>query len=345
MPIQYDNPAASFTADEDLAIYRLVRFDADGKVTYADADARESTAIGVALLAASAGTLAPIRFPSAGSMPCIASGAISAGAVVVQADDGKVQSAPVVAGVYRQVGIALETVTTDGDQIAVMPVGFGAVYEVGADLVAEFFDDFMGKDGVLLSESGSEGVWEDVIVGSATIGVAADQNTGAASIALTAASEAQDAVLYFGDELIWDIDSLQEIKFRARVSVLPTSGSTLVMGVAGDHNLDKDAVAQHAWFKLLDTNLLVETDDGSTDDDDNDTTVDVVNTDWAVYRIDLRDKSNVKFYRNGTRLLPSSTFDLSNYSGGLQPYFSLDKASGTSVGTLLIDYVQALITR
>jgi len=56
----------------------------------------------------------------------------------------------------------------------------------------------------------------------------------------------------------------------------------------------------------------------------------------------------VKFFVDGQRVCSDTTFDMSNLSASeqqMQPYFSLDKASGTGLGTLDIDYVKIFQTR
>jgi hypothetical protein len=50
-----------------------------------------------------------------------AAGAISKGAEVFAADDGKIQALPTEAGDYRRIGTALEASTGAGDLIQVLP--------------------------------------------------------------------------------------------------------------------------------------------------------------------------------------------------------------------------------
>ena len=74
------------------------------------------------------------------------------------------------------------------------------------------------------------------------------------------------------------------------------------------------------------------------------TGVTVDNSSWYVCRIDTTDITDVKFYVNGARVAAGTTFDMSNLTdaeGIMQPYFSLDKASGTGQGALQIDYFKA----
>jgi len=81
--------------------------------------------IGVAMDKKSAGDVVAVSFlKSGGSLEMVAAGAISAGAVVYASADGKVQALPAAAATYRQVGIALEAATADGDVIEVLPYGY-----------------------------------------------------------------------------------------------------------------------------------------------------------------------------------------------------------------------------
>lgn len=81
--------------------------------------------VGVAVDTKSAADVVAVQFlKSGGSIEMIAAGAITSGAVVYAAASGKVQALPAAAATYRQVGIALEASTADGDRIEVLPYGF-----------------------------------------------------------------------------------------------------------------------------------------------------------------------------------------------------------------------------
>jgi hypothetical protein len=204
----------------------------------------------------------------------------------------------------------------------------------------EYFDDFLGA-----AVNTTDGPWKVVDVGDASQGVVSDAHGGEFALALAATSEAEDAVLYHGDTRNFDIDSKPLIEFRAKV-VTPGSGVTAVFGLAGDHDLDKDSVAQHAWFRLQGgLDLLLETDDGAADIDDIDSEVNLVSGTYYTFRIDLTDPADVKFYVGNSRVGSGTTFDMSSFSGRLQPYFSLDKASGTGTATLTLDWVRVRATR
>lgn len=207
-----------------------------------------------------------------------------------------------------------------------------------------YLDDFIGYQGVFTTETGSVGPWVGSVVGSATVAAGADIHGGAAVLTIAADDEAQDANLYHGDQLNFDIDLLEEFNARFKVAT-PGTGVRVVFGMAGNHNADKDTVAQSAWFSLdAGLALKAETDDGSENNDDKTIDTIVTNT-WYDAKIDFRDPTDVKFFLDGDRVATGTTFDMSNYTGGLQPYMSADKASGTGTATLTVDFVDVIANR
>jgi len=214
-----------------------------------------------------------------------------------------------------------------------------------------FKDDFIGHQQGIGSLGNTADLWEVVDEASASEALVADTQNGIFSLALAAGSdEAEDAVLYFGDQTV--INVLNDVQFETRlaVQVAPGTGVRAVWGMCGDHNLDKDTVAESAWFSLdAGLDLCVECDDATANTlDDQDTGTDLVAEAFHIYRIDFSDLSDVKYFVDGSRVLTDTTFDMSGLDGttGLfQPYFSLDKATGAVGGTLYIDYVSFWGTR
>lgn len=111
-----DGPIRTFVADEALEQYRNVKMDADGKVTYADAtDDYDGTTTREAF---AAGDSVPVRLRSApGTAFMTAVGAISAGAYVCAAADGKINDLG-----SKPIGKALEAASGDGAVIEVLPI-------------------------------------------------------------------------------------------------------------------------------------------------------------------------------------------------------------------------------
>ena len=204
----------------------------------------------------------------------------------------------------------------------------------------KFVEDFIGNAQVL------DGTlrWAVVDVGDATEAIVADSANGVISLHLAASSEAEDAVLYMGDNKTFDVGSGLIFETRIDMGVSPGTGVCAVFGMAGDHNLAKDSVTENAWFRL-DASLVVkaESDDTTNDNDDVATGVTAVAGTYDIYRIDFTDLGDVKFYIDGARVGAATTFDMSNLTAAeqqMQPYFSLDKASGTGLGDMNIDYVK-----
>jgi hypothetical protein len=103
----------TFTATEALAVYRRVKLTADSgtAVEYADAGA---DFLGITQEAAAITKQVTVDFvPNSGTNKCTASGAISVGAAVYGAADGKISATP--AGVV--LGFALEAALADDDII------------------------------------------------------------------------------------------------------------------------------------------------------------------------------------------------------------------------------------
>lgn len=109
------------TCEASAAIepYRVLQLDA-GKVLHNTAVAT-TVVLGFSEYPAASGEdIAVMMINLPGSREVMASGAVTAGAKVYAAADGKVSALPAVAGTYRQIGIALEA-AADGEVFEVMP--------------------------------------------------------------------------------------------------------------------------------------------------------------------------------------------------------------------------------
>ncbi len=99
-----------------LSVFRLVKL--SGASVVPNTATATDEPIGVTQAAyADAATAALRDIKHGGTHKVTAAGAISAGAKIYAAADGKVQALPVGAGTYREVGRALEAATADGDII------------------------------------------------------------------------------------------------------------------------------------------------------------------------------------------------------------------------------------
>ena len=164
-------------------------------------------------------------------------------------------------------------------------------------------------------------------------------------LTLASTSEAEIVTAYQNDVLAFPIDKIQSVSFIAKVAAVDAV-TTLVMGLATGQNDTSDSVTNLAWFRLegsVSTSAIVaETDDGSLDNDDVSTSTSLAAV-FKKFTIDFEaGLSNVKFYIDGERVAGATTFDMSNVTSGqgVQPYFQIQKASGTGVPSVTVREVE-----
>lgn len=219
--------------------------------------------------------------------------------------------------------------------------------------VRTWFDDFLGARTFTAGtpEPGTGWTIKDTsAAGAPTYASVTPSQSGEIALTCAADSEAEVLTLYWNNILALDVDVIEKIRFNAKVAGID-SVTTLVMGLATAQSDTSDSVASNAWFRMQGsaslTALLVESDDSVTDLDDKATGLTLA----AVYKnfeISFeRGKTDVRFYIDGKRVAETFTFTLTTETGGLQPFFQLQKASGTGVPALTIEdfeivYKQAL---
>jgi len=211
----------------------------------------------------------------------------------------------------------------------------------------QFVDDFNGAAGGSVFDGTM--LWNVVDVGAATEAIVADSSGGVFRILMHVTAEDEDAVLYHSDNRTFDVSKGLIFETKVDIAVLPTLTAQAVIGMCGDHNLDKDAATESAWFKLDGSGaFLCESDDTTNDNDDIATGVTAVPGTANVLRIDFTTLADVKFFIDGVGVATGTTFDMSNLTGAeliLQPYFSLDKTGDAGLGTVDIDYVKIFSNR
>ena len=167
------------------------------------------------------------------------------------------------------------------------------------------------------------------------------EDGGAAQLTLASNSEAEIITLFQNDVLPLDLARLQSIWFIARVAAID-SVTQLAFGVANAQNDTLDTVGVNAWFRIDGTvstsAIVLETDDGVTDNDDNSSGGMTLGTGYKKFQIDFTGGvSNVRFYADG-QPVGSETFSLAGVTAGqnVQPFVQLQKASGTGVAQITI---------
>lgn len=161
-------------------------------------------------------------------------------------------------------------------------------------------------------------------------------------LTLTSTSEEQIVTMYQNDVLPYRIDKIKRVVYDAVVASVDAV-TTLVFGIGSAQNDTEDSVANLAWFRMegsaSTSNVVVETDDGTTDLDDK-ATGKTLSTTLKRFEIDFTNGlTDVRFYIDGERVAASTTFDMSAAaSNNAQLFVQLHKASGTGVPTVTIKH-------
>jgi len=208
----------------------------------------------------------------------------------------------------------------------------------------EFYDDFNGAVAAFPTSADPATAW--MVDDTSSAGAPTyTKGTSEATLTLASTTEIENVCLHFNDALDFDIDSIIRMEFRAKVTATLDSATTIVMGLGSARADDPDTVAANAFFKLAGSNaVVVETDDGTTDNDDNATGVSLSST-YKRFVIDFSGgKSDVKFYIDGVKV-GTETFTMSAYSSGLQPIFQIQKTSDSNTDALTVDYVKIVSRR
>ncbi len=208
-----------------------------------------------------------------------------------------------------------------------------------------FYDDF--NNTVLQTAAAGVVGWTLKDTGGGTEAVVANQHGGVYSLNLDATNEKQEAGMYWGDALNWNLDKGPIIEIRAAVHTAPTSQAEIYFGLANAYVEGPIAEADagptvHAFF-AFDGSLVCKifTDDASTDNDAVLTGTTCTLDQFYIFRIDATVITDVKFYIDGNAVATSTTFDMSNGSNVVtQPFIMVHKETEVGVGSLYVDYVK-----
>lgn len=180
-----------------------------------------------------------------------------------------------------------------------------------------------------------------------------DAAAGTYTIAHSATDEAQNLTLYGGDQLTIPLSGNPIIQMRWKLTFSGDNFSAdqrFVIGLASARNATLDSVATHAWFRVegANLNLLWETDDNTTNDDDNDTGIDITDDGFIETRIDCTDLSAVRFYvdtGDGAGWRQVGSGDMSAGTGNLQFFAEIQKDAGAETDSFTVDYVSIISAR
>ncbi len=185
---------------------------------------------------------------------------------------------------------------------------------------------------------------------SATGDYVNDAPAGLYSLATAAVSEAQDAQLTFGNQLVIDPTKAPIFEARVRVNI---PGATIsaderwVVGLCSDHTNSEDSLdntVSNVWFRGegANLNILIEGDDGTTDTDDVDSTVDYADNVFVVFKIDMTTLSAVKMYIDGVQVATTLNLAALTSSNVLQPIFCYQRDAGTEINLLQVDWFRVV---
>lgn len=168
--------------------------------------------------------------------------------------------------------------------------------------------------------------------------------TGELAVDLASTSEIENVCIYQGDILQYDIDNLKEVEFRVKMNqATMDTASQFAFGITGDRNDAIDSIAQAAIFRVIGadstTAVVVETDDGTVNNDDVATGKTLINA-YKNFTINFATgKSDVRFYVDGEPVATATTFDMSNYAGSLQIFMQIQKTADTNVDGFTVDRI------
>lgn len=215
---------------------------------------------------------------------------------------------------------------------------------------------FVGIGKIPAVASATHGPWAKTVTGAGSPTVAHSAN--GLELTMDDTDEVQNLCVNFGDVLSYDIRDLIKIEIVARFSASIPASVTAAMGISSARNDAIDSIATLAAFRIKEANAVdCETDDGTTDVDDKDAGLTALTT-WQRFVIEFATgvKTNsgipsvggladVRFHmddsRGNLRRVQSGTqFDMSAATAQVQPFFQLQKTSGTDVGSM---YVKELL--
>ncbi|MCH8830131.1 MAG: hypothetical protein IID45_11200 [Planctomycetes bacterium] len=182
------------------------------------------------------------------------------------------------------------------------------------------------ENGLIVADTSSAGTPTYRYVDGASEG-------GETEVQMAADVEVENVCVYQGDSLPFDIDQIIEarIRFKLKQAALDAT-SQIALGLVGDRNDTIDSIAQAAVLRIVGadntTNVVVETDDGTNNNDDVATGKTIADTDVHELIISFAaGKFDVRFFLDGQPLAPGTTFDMSNYSGALQFFAQIQKTA------------------
>lgn len=209
-----------------------------------------------------------------------------------------------------------------------------------------FTDDFFGTALFAATQDSNTG-WRisiDAAAGTPTHVLVDGASSGELAVDMDTQAEAQNLCIYQGDILQYDIDKIREVEFRIKMNQAAADATTsFAFGVTGDRNDAIDSIAQTAIFRVVGadstTNVVVETDDGTVEQNDTATGTTLINA-YKEFKISFAEgTADVRFFIDGVPVATSTTFVMSNYTDSLQLFMQIQKTSDANANGFTVDRV------
>lgn len=223
-------------------------------------------------------------------------------------------------------------------------------------------EDFMGARTIqdIDTADASSDLWSsDDTATAGCPAVKADYDNGAIELLLDNGNEVGDCDLNWGNQRNIDSDTEPFCVYRLTMQTAPVAADGLSWGLYADQNDLLSGFDTFAAFSVYgaDLNLDAQSDDGTTDVNATDTTVDMTAGTMLETMISMNSMHGRTvndpdgcsptdvcfFYRTTTgaawtQVLPTTTFSV-GADLAMQPFVHIEKTSGTSTPDLLVDYI------
>lgn len=163
---------------------------------------------------------------------------------------------------------------------------------------------------------------------------------GGVKMTFSATAEAQKCDILSDKSIPVDVPFIVEGK-AAIFDIGDDAALDINLGVANaTHATDADSITESCFLHLDGTalSILAESDDGTTEVEATDTTVDAVDDTYFDFRIDCRDLEDVKLYVNAVRVLSTSTFKLDAATGPLKLLAHIEKTSDNTTADVRVSH-------
>ena len=192
--------------------------------------------------------------------------------------------------------------------------------------------------------------WTEVEVGDSTKAISG----GILTYHLHVTGETEEAGIYSRDSKDFNLDKGVIFECRLAVHVAPTVGGEFLIGFQNDNygtgsnrilNADETAIySAFGFYATLGSGLTaaIRTDDSVNASGIISSATTVVLDAYHIYRIDCTDVTSVKFYIDGVRVAPTTTFVMSQGSNVMvQPIVMAQKnGADAGLGDIYVDYIK-----